>query len=459
LTPGNEKVILAGVELSKASPKRVAGSVRLDASTLPESDEEASQSAVDIPAVDPQESIDELATLAISAGGSVVDRLLQHRIRPDAATLIGSGKVEELAARAKSLDAQTIIFDNELTPTQQRNLEKALGVKVLDRTQLILDIFARRARTREGQLQVELAQLSYLLPRLTGRGVQMSRLGGGIGTRGPGETQLETDRRKIQKKIKLIERDLDNVKAGRGIQRRQRQSVPLATIALVGYTNAGKSTLFNRLTGAEVIADARMFATLDPTVRHILLPSNRKVLLSDTVGFIRNLPTTLVKAFRATLEEVREAELLLHVVDASSGNAPAHYAHVNKVLEEIESGETPRILVMNKADALPEAQDLSAPALAGRIFGDASLPAAVVSARTGEGVDGLLRLIDKMLALDPVSPARFRFPVGDGATLHELHERAKVLSTEFGDEYCTVETEAPKSVQRRLGRFLVPEDA
>ncbi len=452
MTPRSENVILVGVELSKSIRK--GGAVA------------AASAASDDPAVAPpraaavsfdaQESIDELATLARSAGGEVVERMVQNRIRADAATLVGSGKVEELAAQVRAFKAQTVIFDNELTPTQQRNLEKALDAKVIDRTQLILDIFARRARTREGQLQVELAQLSYLLPRLSGRGVEMSRLGGGIGTRGPGETQLETDRRKIQKKIKLIERDLDNVRAGRGIQRRQRQSVPLATIALVGYTNAGKSTLFNRLTGAEVLADAKMFATLDPTVRHVMLPSNRKILLSDTVGFIRNLPTTLVKAFRATLEEVREAEVLLHVVDASSPQASEHYSHVIEVLKEIESDATTQILVMNKADALePGSQHLSPAALAGRIFGDASLAAAVVSARTGEGVTGLLELIDKTLALDPVSPATFRFPVGDGATMHELHEHAKVISTIYGDEYCVVEAEAAKSVQRRLGKYMV----
>ena len=228
-----------------------------------------------------------------------------------------------------------VIFDQDLSPTQQRNLEKALDTKVIDRTQLILDIFASRARTREGRLQVELAQLNYMLPRLTGRGVEMSRLGGGIGTRGPGETQLETDRRRIAKRIKKIEDELEGVRTGRALHRRRRSAVPLATLALAGYTNAGKSTLFNRLTQAGVLADAKMFATLDPTVRPLILPSRRRVLVSDTVGFIRNLPTTLVKAFRATLEEVNEAALVLHVVDASSPAAAEHTAHVLKVLAEI----------------------------------------------------------------------------------------------------------------------------
>ncbi|MGD0365463.1 MAG: GTPase HflX, partial [Bryobacteraceae bacterium] len=278
------------------------------------------------------ESLEELSELASSAGAVIAGRVIQARDAPEAATLIGQGKVVELAQLSGSLDAGLVIFDHDLTPTQQRNLEKELGRRVIDRTQLILDIFARRARTREGRLQVELAQLNYLLPRLSGRGVEMSRLGGGIGTRGPGETKLETDRRRIHHRVKKIEEDLENVRAGRALHRRKRQAVPLPTIALVGYTNAGKSTLFNRLAQAAVLADARMFATLDPTVRPVTLPSRRRVLVSDTVGFIGNLPTTLVKAFRATLEEVTDATLILHVVDVSAPHAAAQTGHVLRVL-------------------------------------------------------------------------------------------------------------------------------
>lgn len=409
-------------------------------------------------AITAEESMEELAALAHSAGAEVCERSIQARPRADAATLVGAGKVEELGAQVRFHSADVVIFDNDLTPTQQRNLERALDAKVIDRTQLILDIFARRARTREGQLQVELAQLNYLLPRLTGRGAAMSRLGGGIGTRGPGETQLETDRRRIYRRIKTIAQSLEHVRAGRSIQRRQRQAVPLATIALVGYTNAGKSTLFNRLTGAEVLADRRLFATLDPTVRHINLPSGRKTLLSDTVGFIRNLPTTLVKAFRATLEEVTEAELLLHVVDAASPDAPAHMAHVSKVLSEIGAAETPQILVLNKIDLLP-GSEFDAAVAAQRIRGDGDRPlparAAAVSAQTGRGLDGLLALVDSTLKLDPVVHVHFRFPAGDGSALHVLHEHARVTATRYANGSCEVEADAPESVRRRLARYVV----
>jgi GTP-binding protein HflX len=404
-----------------------------------------------------RESIEELAALARSAGAQVAESLIQARPRADAATLIGSGKVEELKSKIHFHGATAVLFDRELTPTQQRNLEKALDVKVLDRTQVILDIFARRARTREGQLQVELAQLNYLLPRLTGHGAAMSRLGGGIGTRGPGETKLETDRRRIHQRIQAIGKSLERVRGGRATQRRQRQAVPLATIALVGYTNAGKSTLFNRLTGASVLADAKMFATLDPTVRHVTLPSRRRVLLSDTVGFIRNLPTFLVKAFRATLEEVVEAELLLHVVDASSTAAADHTRHVLETLSAIGAAATPQILVLNKCDLIAEEAD--AAMLARRILGDPEhqpAGAVAISAHSGTGLDTLLAKIDQTLPIDQLSSCKFRIPVSEGAPLHLLHEFGRVASTKYRGNWCTVEASVPESLRRRMEKYLSP---
>ncbi len=270
--------------------------------------------------------------MVAGAGAEIVAEVLQRRPRPDPATLVGKGKVEEIAAVAESAQATLILFDHDLTPTQLRNLERALPVRVVDRTQLILDIFARHARSREGQLQVELAQLEYMLPRLAGRGAAMSQLGGGIGTRGPGETQLETDRRKIQRRLLQLKRELEDVRRVRAQQRHRRAAVPVPTIALVGYTNAGKSTLFNRLTDAGVLASSRMFSTLDPKLRALVLPSRRKVLLSDTVGFISNLPHTLITSFRATLEEVEKAEVLLHVQDCSSPQREQQKEEVEKVL-------------------------------------------------------------------------------------------------------------------------------
>jgi GTP-binding protein HflX len=436
--PSRERAILVGLEL-KGRPIRRTGTPSSDADDFNTS-----------------ESLDELRVLAESAGAEVVDRFTQARDAPEAATLIGSGKVEELRSRAEALEAEVVIFDRDLTPTQLRNLERALPCRVVDRTQLILDIFASRARTREGQLQVELAQLNYLLPRLTGRGTQMSRLGGGIGTRGPGETQLETDRRRIAGRIKRVEDELESVRAGRSVQRRQRQAVPLATISLVGYTNAGKSTLFNRLTGSGVVADARMFATLDPTVRQFVLASNRRVLLSDTVGFIRNLPTTLVRAFRATLEEVTEAALLLHVVDVSAEQAPSYVEHVMEVLREIGAEGTPQLLVLNKLDLLPEAEREAARArvlAAAGLTDGAAAQSVSISARDGEGLPELMSRIDATLPVDPLSEVHLRIPHTEGAALHLVHEYARVVKRSDQGEYVDIVAETPESILRQLARF------
>ncbi len=352
-------------------------------------------------------------------------------------------------------------MDHDLTPTQQRNLEAATDVKVIDRTQLILDIFAARARTAEGRLQVELAQLKYILPRLTGQGKSLSRLGGGIGTRGPGETKLETDRRRIAVKIKKLELELEGVRTGRALHRRRRGAVPVPTVSLAGYTNAGKSTLFNRLTSAGVLADAKMFATLDPTLRGITLPSHRRVILSDTVGFIRNLPTTLVEAFRATLEEVADAALILHVVDVSSDRAPRHVAEVFRVLGEIGAAGTPQILVLNKADCLePGDRDAAGASIIGpRLLGDAGqnplTPSVLVSGRTGEGLPELFRLIDQVVPFDAVEKVRFRIPLKDGASIALLHQCGKVIAEDYDGNLCELEVDAPESLRRRLDRYLI----
>src|SRR5712672_3512007 len=315
-----------------------------------------------IPAGAPErESLAELVELARSAGAAIAGSLFQLRDKADPATLVGRGKLDEILAEANAKDAPLIIFDSDLSPVQQRNIEEHTDRRVIDRTQLILDIFARHARSREGQLQVELAQLNYMLPRLTGRGAAMSRLGGKsgggggagrIGVRGPGEKKLETDRRRIRDRVRKIENSIDDVRKQRALRREARNAVPLGTIALVGYTNAGKSTLFNALSRAEVLVSSRMFATLDPTIRALRLPSNRRVLLSDTVGFIRDLPKGLLTAFRATLEEVQEAALILHVSAVSNPQHEQLDAEVKKILAELGVSDRPTIRVLNKVDRL-----------------------------------------------------------------------------------------------------------
>jgi GTP-binding protein HflX len=403
-----------------------------------------------IPEFDAEESLAELHTLAESAGAKVVGEILQRRDRPDPATLIGAGKLEEIAGAAASVNADLLLFDHDLTASQQRNVEKIVKLRVIDRTQLILDIFARHARTREGQLQVELAQLQYMLPRLAGRGVEMSQLGGGIGTRGPGETQLETDRRKIARRMRHVEQQLENVRRIRAQQRQRRESAPVAVVALVGYTNVGKSTLFNALTQATVLASPRMFATLDPTIRGVVLPSKRKILMSDTVGFIRSLPHTLVEAFRATLEEVQRASLILHVSDASSRLSAEQDAQVEIVLKELEAEKKPRLRVMNKVDLL----DVE---VAEGLVNDAVLDAKTVyvSATEGTGLDRLLARIDAMIEEDPVSRLRLRVPQKEGKALAMLEARARIYSRKYKDGAVELEVEAPESVVRKVREWVV----
>jgi GTP-binding protein HflX len=414
-----------------------------------------------IPEFDADESLAELRTLAGSAGANVVGEILQRRDRPDPATLIGAGKLEEIADAAASVDADLLLFDHDLTASQQRNIEKIVKRRVIDRTQLILDIFARHARTREGQLQVELAQLQYMLPRLAGRGVEMSQLGGGIGTRGPGETQLETDRRKIYRRVRHVEQQLENVRRIRAQQRQRRESAPVATVALVGYTNAGKSTLFNALTQAAVLSSPRMFATLDPTIRAVVLPSKRKILMSDTVGFIRNLPHTLVSAFRATLEEVQRASLIVHVSDTSSRLSAEQDAQVEIVLKELEAEKKPRLRVMNKVDLLDEevAENLINDSLREDAHpqgtGSDGIKTVYVSAVEGTGLGRLLARIDAMIEEDRVSRVHLRVPQKEGKVLAMLEAKARIYSRAYKDGAVELEVEAPESVVRRVREFVV----
>ena len=395
-----------------------------------------------------EEQLAEFRELASSAGAEIAGEFMQRRARLDPATLVGQGKLQEISGAAASAGATLILFDHDLTPSQQRNIEKEVKVRVIDRTQLILDIFARHARTREGQLQVELAQLEYMLPRLAGRGVEMSQLGGGIGTRGPGETQLETDKRKINRRIRQMQQQLESVRRTRAQQRQRRESAPIPTVALVGYTNAGKSTLFNALTNSAVLASAKMFATLDPTIRGITLPSRRRALLSDTVGFIRNLPHTLVTSFRATLEEVQRASLILHVADASSPVTAEQQAQVEKVLLELEVQNKPQIRVMNKIDLLGD-RELVYPA--------SGAPLVYISAFSGAGLYTLLEKIDDMLVADPIIVAAFQVPQSEGKALAWLEGESRILSRRYVEGAVELRVRAPKSLVGKLRRFVIPD--
>ncbi len=391
--------------------------------------------------LDFEASLAEFQELARSAGAEVSATLIQRRPRPDPATLVGQGKLEEIESVIASTGADVVLFDHDLTPSQLRNLDAKLPCRVIDRTQLILDIFARHARTREGQLQVELAQLEYQLPRLAGRGKAMSQLGGGIGTRGPGETQLETDRRKINLRIDHVKEQLESVRRIRRQQRQRREAVPVPVVALVGYTNAGKSTLFNALTEAGVLESSRMFATLDPKLRQLQLPSRRKVLLSDTVGFIRNLPHTLVTSFRATLEEVERAELLLHVRDASSPMMDEQKVQVERVLAELDVTKKPVIEVLNKIDLVPAEVPMGAP---GSI---------AVSGLKKQGLDHLLAAIDAALVADPLIKMSFRLPQSEGAVMAALDAGAIVEAKHFEGNLAYITARGPASLLNRFRRF------
>ncbi len=391
----------------------------------------------------------EFEELARSAGATIAATLVQRRQKPDPSSLVGEGKLEEIVAVVANTNASLVLFDHDLTPSQLRNIEARLTCHVIDRSQLILDIFARHARTSEGQLQVELAQLQYQLPRLAGRGRAMSQLGGGIGTRGPGETQLETDRRKINIRIDSIKTQLLAVRRIRHQQRQRREAVPVPVVALVGYTNAGKSTLFNALTEAGVLESARMFATLDPKLRQLQLPSRRKILLSDTVGFIRNLPHTLVTSFRATLEEVERAEILLHVQDAASPMREEQKTQVEKVLAELKVSTKPVIQVLNKIDLVPPQE---------RAHLSIDRDAVPVSALQHTGLSELLRAIDAALVADPVIETSFRIPQSEGAILASLNGGAIIGEKRFEGNLVYLRARGPTSLLGRYRRFRVKEE-
>lgn len=374
--------------------------------------------------------MEELERLVETAGAQVVGRFTQQLKSVTPATLMGRGKVHEIKAALAEMDADLVIVDEDLTPAQQRNLESEFKVRVIDRSQLILDIFAQRARSNEGKLQVELAQLDYLLPRLTRQWTHLSRLGGGIGTRGPGETQLEVDRRRIRERINHLKRRLKTVERTRTLQRKERDEVPFATVALVGYTNAGKSTLMNTLTRAGVFVEDKLFATLDPTTRALRLPNGDKVMIVDTVGFINKIPHSLIEAFKSTLEEVKNADLLLHLIDMTSPLFEEHIQVIEEVLKEIGAGDLPTILVPNKTDMVP-----SVPLQA--LNGRSAAGICPISALTGDGIDPLLQRVGAILDQGK-EPLRACFKPSQVGLLSLLRERGRIIQESYEDSHIFV---------------------
>ena len=390
----------------------------------------------------------ELGRLADTAGAQVVDQILQKRLQPDSSFFIGRGKVEELRERCAVFEADLVIFNDELTPVQVRNLEQILNCRVLDRTNLILDIFAQRAQTNEGKLQVELAQLRYLLPRLIGQGMNLSRLGAGLGTRGPGETKLETDRRHIRRRIRVLEQELDKIRQRRKLQRERRERLGLPVIALVGYTNAGKSTLLNRLSQTETLVEDRLFSTLDTLSRLVKLPDGRLVLVSDTVGFVRKLPHHLVAAFRATLEEVREADLILHVIDLSSPEMEIEKKAVEQVLREIEADNKATLLVYNKLDLLPED--------GGDWIGLGESAAVLISAQKDQGIPELLQQIAQNLPR-PGAKVALELPLAETRFLSLIHSQGKVFSQDYQSDRILITAWLEPRLLAQLKSFIVKE--
>jgi GTP-binding protein HflX len=398
---------------------------------------------------DVEESLDELTGLAVAAGAAIGDRVIQERPAATPSLYFGRGKVEEMAQAARAGGMNLFISDDPLTPIQERNLTEALGIHVIDRTALILDIFAQRARTAEGKLQVELAQLTYLLPRLVGQWKHLERLGGGIGTRGPGETQLESDRRVIRRRVMQLRRELEGVQAHRRLMRQGRRRTGAPVVALVGYTNAGKTTLLNRLTGSRFTAADQLFVTLDPAARLVTLPGRRPFILTDTVGFIRKLPHELVAAFRATLEELAEADVLVHVVDATHPALEEQMAAVDALLRELEVADRPTVLALNKIDRVEEGQATAA--FAGR------RDAVAVSAATGAGMDALLDAIEAVLPA--AGPVTLHIPHGDGAALALCYERGRVLAREDRSDYVALAVELPGPVLASLHAYRAGQTA
>ena len=390
---------------------------------------------------------DELHELASSAGVEVAGEIRQRRSRPDSAFYVGHGKAEEIYELVQAEEANVVIFGDDLSPTQQRNLENALTVRVLDRTQLILDIFAQRAHTKEGKLQVELAQLEYLLPRLTGKGIALSRLGGGVGTRGPGETKLETDRRRLRKHVEHLKKDLEEVVQHREVQRRGRRRLPFPTAALVGYTSSGKSTLLNTLAGTEVLTDGKLFATLDPTTRRVVLPDGGGLILTDTVGFIRNLPHHLIAAFRATLEEVIDADFLIHVVDASHPRKIEQIGAVEDVLDELDIVDKAIVTVFNKSDLIHDQYELRKAIL--------DTPNSVyISALTRDGLPYLMQLLEDTVK-SLTRRVRLEIPYERAELVSFCYDNGRVLSVEYERDRIIVEAEIGGRSIGRLEAYRV----